>query len=433
MNPTRNLQPIGNNFPRQANRNNQPNPPNRLNIENNLRDIFNVIFEPAPFMINHIGERIHVNHIHNEFFGIERNDHLTEFERENRLIAAIEEEIQNQFNPREIIFNNAFVINRNRLQNIVNINIHIEPIFEREEANDFPPETVPVQNFLNNRQNTHLSSITTSVTESILKLKERYVHKSGEEIAEDKILLSTKSESIQSEIDEFLVTCTLYHHPGKTDEHNLRENQLRKEIVSGWFHYISALGYDTEIHAASGLKLKEILALVWHGVIDKHAFPDGSGITELSDEDISLRKTTLLKNIYEAQKEHVCFMGNINAIVSSLDLCHPDVVIQRFSPTELEHFAKTTSQEHMFSFIKEKLSQLHPARKALVLSDWDTEGSFFTEFMQTIKHDNSLLLRNFLMEKLNENYGPDVTNLAKTNIVNEMISSLDDIPRISIE
>lgn len=285
--------------------------------------------------------------------------------------------------------------------------------------NENPPNVQdPVQTFINESQNTHNSSVTMSVSASLKRLKARYLLQEDGVSVDGKISIKDSLESVKREILDFLSGCRL--------------NPIEKEKILEWFNTTLIQHTDT-IHGASGLNLSEILVLVWLGICDKNCINKDA---PFSDADIEDRKITLLKNIFESQQNGVCFVGNMNNIVASLDLCHPDVFIDSLgSLAEIKNSALRSTTDHLVLYVKNSLLKLSPHEINEIYTHWENdENQSKSAFMNELKKEEAKELKKYLNDKLIENYGHRLDESSRNEIIQEILDgSLDYLARPEVD
>jgi hypothetical protein len=219
-----------------------------------------------------------------------------------------------------------------------------QPIIQVQTRNVRPvvlPQDQEVNAILDNTQNTHLTSVTVTVNQSLIRLKTRYPKINSNQIFAD----------IKLEFERF--------YP----------QSPKKEIIR------TALGrienYET-VRSVCNLTLKQAMALVWTGVHDKNALIEG--MTTLSDKDIQLRKETFFNNIYKSQTEYkrdnrtspACFVGTFNKNVETLDRVHPDVFI---ALSQMQ--VREVMVQKAFDLIIQQLKERTIHEQRTILRGWD--------------------------------------------------------------
>jgi hypothetical protein len=198
----------------------------------------------------------------------------------------------------------------------------------------------PLDTVVNNRQNTHLPSVHSTVAESALKLKARYP--------------SVNPDEAHKEMIEFF----------KDDALAALNRAYALPFVEGRSH----------------VSMQQILALVWTGINDKTCILGGSAEPE---KDIEHRRKTLGRCLVDANNEYghgsaTCANGTFHAIVSALNGIHPDVHIAQLTPAIIAEIAKNIVLSRL-------LTKTPKERLAIQEEDSDAQKVFLNECQEIIR------------------------------------------------
>ena len=240
------------------------------------------------------------------------------------------------------------------------------------------------QRFINNTQNTHQPEVTVSVAASIKRLKTRY--------PEINILLQ--------EIRIFLI--------------QLPDSNTKKQYA---INCLDRIERDPTEHALSGrTKLTQALALIWKGIHDTSSLVEG--LEELTNQDIELRKSTLVDNLYRAQTEYgTCFVGTLNKIIETLDRAHPDVTIVTGQSNILP-----TATERARIIVRDELKNKSPREQRQILKSWDDPDPDNGETVATT-------FRKVMVESANSKLEEEFQQLLTKQKREEITGQFEYLPR----
>lgn len=155
-------------------------------------------------------------------------------------------------------------------------------------------------------QTTHDINVNDAININVQKLKENY----GEPDVDDKFI-----EEIEGFIDQ--LECIANGTQKAVDKDQLTADKKKHALEC-----LKRIKNDPDSHSGSGLRLKQVLSLVWKACKDKNKKSTDNNID--INTRISQRKYQLVKHLVESQTEYgvlvgsACFTGTFNSIVSSL-------------------------------------------------------------------------------------------------------------------
>jgi len=203
-----------------------------------------------------------------------------------------------------------------------------------------------IRQFQSNLQSTHAPAVEASVRLSLEKLKARY----EKSLTEERI---TKNlESIKAYL---------------TQDHSISSE--KRVIILKSYERICSL---TDRHPAVGLTPRQVLSLIWEGVVDPEARSSGQPLSEskATSSVIQLRKASLADKLYEVHSEYdgiraACPPGTINQIVNALNEAHPDVQI-----FQIDTAMSAAVTEHAMALMLKALEKQTPDKQKSILKFW---------------------------------------------------------------
>jgi len=172
-------------------------------------------------------------------------------------------------------------------------------------SEEFEQRAAALGEIIHTPQTTHDPDTNNAINLNVQVLRDNY----GEPDTGDKFI---------KEIEDFINGLECIKNDTKPHP---KRNQLTKNEKTHALACLKRIKSDTETHSICGLKLKQILNLVWKACNDKSKKSANSGID--IDARILQRKYQLVKHLIDAETEyggawHACFTGTFNHIVSSL-------------------------------------------------------------------------------------------------------------------
>ncbi len=219
------------------------------------------------------------------------------------------------------------------------------------DGNNLAPE----ERFNANPQNVHSKEVEKTVDHAINALRDRYF-KSHQ----------LKINIILREISDFIK---------QVQKNNIREyKQSDFRCINKGFNFIKGADVKNQIHAPTGLKMIEILALVWIAANDAKALPQEE-VEKLKDKKsidhyLLMRKKALLDQFKEIDTAYIdkpsCLGGARNRLIMALNKAHPDVAIAATRDAAVELVRETA-----YSLEKELLLKLPYSEQRRILQSWD--------------------------------------------------------------
>lgn len=184
---------------------------------------------------------------------------------------------------------------------------------------------------LNTRQSTHASSVDSSAAESALRLQKRY----GDKLSP---ALTIKT------INEITSWGTVLANSKSQEE--LAAHRALDDILKG-----------TEIHAKTGIPLKELLILTWIAIHDdEHRKGELAEALKMLKEGLYeiQRGYNLLENDQESESEDIdiCRDGKLNKFMEKLVGIHPDVAIDFVTKEVASYKLQAIVREEAKKFIQ---------------------------------------------------------------------------------
>ncbi|WP_265022795.1 hypothetical protein [Wolbachia endosymbiont (group B) of Ischnura elegans] len=155
-------------------------------------------------------------------------------------------------------------------------------------------------------QTTHDTDVNNAISINVQKLREDY----GEPNVGDGFI-----KEIENFINE--LECIANDAQKASDKDQLTADEQKHALEC-----LKRIKNDPDSHSGSGLRLKQVLSLVWKACKDKNKKSTDNNID--INTRISQRKYQLVKHLVESQTEYgvlvgsACFTGTFNSIVSSL-------------------------------------------------------------------------------------------------------------------
>ncbi|MFV0949165.1 hypothetical protein [Wolbachia endosymbiont of Nasonia giraulti] len=220
-------------------------------------------------------------------------------------------------------------------------------------------------------QTTHDTNVNDAININVQKLKENY----GEPDVDDKFI-----KEIEGFIDQ--LECIANGIQKAVDKDQLTSDEKKHALEC-----LKRIKNDPNSHSGSGLRLKQVLSLVWKACKDKNKKSTDNNID--INTRISQRKYQLVKHLVESQTEYgvlvgsACFTGTFNSIVSSLYTFEEFFFLQRADKATV----KQEFQNELQKKGEELFNQLanDEEKKEVVKALSNPSTNFFISFIESFK------------------------------------------------
>ncbi|MHC3897952.1 UNVERIFIED_CONTAM: hypothetical protein LBW93_03450 [Wolbachia endosymbiont of Nasonia longicornis] len=220
-------------------------------------------------------------------------------------------------------------------------------------------------------QTTHDTNVNDAININVQKLKENY----GEPDVDDKFI-----EEIEGFIDQ--LECIANGIQKAVDKDQLTSDEKKHALEC-----LKRIKNDPNSHSGSGLRLKQVLSLVWKACKDKNKKSTDNNID--INTRISQRKYQLVKHLVESQTEYgvlvgsACFTGTFNSIVSSLYTFEEFFFLQRADKATVKQEFQNELQKKGEELFNQLANDEEKKEVAKALSNPST--NFFISFIESFK------------------------------------------------
>ncbi|WP_341813659.1 hypothetical protein [Wolbachia endosymbiont (group B) of Germaria angustata] len=220
-------------------------------------------------------------------------------------------------------------------------------------------------------QTTHDTNVNDAININVQKLKENY----GEPDVDDKFI-----KEIEGFIDQ--LECIANGIQKAVDKDQLTSDERKHALKC-----LKRIKNDPNSHSGSGLRLKQVLSLVWKACKDKNKKSTDNNID--INTRISQRKYQLVKHLVESETEYgvlvgsACFTGTFNSIVSSLYTFEEFFFLQRADKATVKQEFQNELQKKGEELFNQLANDEEKKEVAKALSNPST--NFFISFIESFK------------------------------------------------
>ncbi|BET35062.1 MULTISPECIES: hypothetical protein [Wolbachia] len=224
-------------------------------------------------------------------------------------------------------------------------------------------------------QTTHDTNVNDAININVQKLKENY----GEPYVDDKFI-----KEIEGFIDQ--LECIANGTQKAVDKDQLTADEQKHALEC-----LKRIKNDPDSHSGSGLRLKQVLSLVWKACKDKNKKSTDNNID--INTRISQRKYQLVKHLVESQTEYgvlvgsACFTGTFNSIVSSLYTFEEFSFLQRADKATVKQEFQNELQKKGEELFNQLANDEEKKEVAKALSNPST--NFFISFIESFKNHSA--------------------------------------------